>query len=202
MALACSSAPTSRVYPQVGFFVAIRTTSCTMSVATVGRPVRRRAEPILAPNASCSARFTVRAIGARSSRPQTQGLGHDNNISLETPRGRHDDLFYWALMIGAGFLNPRNELVYGSEHQIEVFGSFGIGVQRYVAWPVAGAYEMNLLYEPTQTAYGTVRLTSQGGDRVTIPYHRLFAEIIGTISRRNGDYSAMYAQTVRNVRAV
>ena len=105
-------------------------------------------------------------------------------------------------MIGVGFLNPRNELVYGSEHQIEVFGSFGIGVQRYVAWPVAGAYEMNLLYEPTQTAYGTVRLTSQGGDRVTIPYHRLFAEIIGTISRRNGDYSAMYAQTVRNVRAV
>ena len=39
-----SGAPTSRVYPQVGFSVAIRTTSCSMSVATVGQPPSTRPE--------------------------------------------------------------------------------------------------------------------------------------------------------------
>jgi hypothetical protein len=56
-----SSAPTSRVYPRVGFSVAIRITSCSVSTATVGRSTRRTPRDLcFAASARASQRSTAR----------------------------------------------------------------------------------------------------------------------------------------------
>ena len=134
----------------------------------------------LVPNATCSSRFTVKVVGTRTFASREQGLEPSGNLVLASPRD-YRDLVHWAFMVGGGVINPRNEFV-SAEHRTEPVGMIGAGLQIYYAWPVAGAWELNVIYEPTLTAYGSVYLPSQRNERlITVPYHRFFAESVGTI---------------------
>jgi hypothetical protein len=89
MAEATERADQPRV-AQVGFSVAIRTTSCSTSTATVGRPIRRRAEPSY-----------LRAISSRYQRRIVSGVTRPaNSPSLRRPTIRALDGQAASLVVG------------------------------------------------------------------------------------------------------
>jgi hypothetical protein len=143
---------------------------------------------IAVPNASCSSQFTVGITGARTFVPQKRALSH-GNLVLASPQD-YQDVFHWAVMFGGGFLFPRNMLVYKTERRGEPYLSLGAGAELYFSRPRAGSVELNLLYEPTFTAYGAVQLTSRNQREISVPYHRGLAEIVATLWGQNREWQA------------
>jgi hypothetical protein len=133
---------------------------------------------ITVPNASCSSQFTVGVHGARTFVAQKRSLAH-GNLVLADPND-YQDRFHWALLFGVGFLFPRNNLVAKTERRGEPYLSIGAGAELYLPPPYPGAVELNLLYEPTLTAYGAVQLTSRDQRLISVPYHRGLAEIVAS----------------------
>jgi hypothetical protein len=143
---------------------------------------------ISVPNATCAERFTVNVIGARTFDRVDQGLSETGNLVLDSPR-RYRDLFHWIVVLGGGALLPRNQLVYQTERDAEPYGTVGAGFELYLQGPFADAFELTLLYEPTRTAYGVVRLPSDRGDRLAkVPYHRGIVELAVTRWGRNREW--------------
>lgn len=167
--------------------VEIQSSSGTrQSVSIRTSPPRWAILPV--PNATCNEHFTVKVIGARTFDRKEQGLSDAGNLVLDRPR-RYRDVFHWVVVLGGGALLPQNQLVYDTERDLEPYGSAGGGFELDFERPFSGAFEATLLYEPTRTSYGVVRLPTDRGDRLArVPYHRIVAELAATLWGRNREW--------------
>ncbi|HWO17855.1 MAG TPA: hypothetical protein VNO30_03740 [Kofleriaceae bacterium] len=163
------------------------------SSSGITRTVGIQADPprwaiVSVPNATCSERFTVSVVGARTFDRVDQGLSQTGNLVLDSPR-HYRDLFHWVVVVGGGALLPQNQLVYQTERDGEPYGSVGAGFELYFDRPLPGSFEVTLLYEPTRTAYGVLQLPGGRGARLgKVPYHRAMAELAVTSWGRNREW--------------
>jgi hypothetical protein len=162
------------------------------SSSGITRTIGIRADPphwaiVSVPNATCSERFTVSVVGARTFDRVDQGLSKTGNLVLDSPR-RYRDLFHWVVVVGGGSLLPRNK-VYRTNRDGEPYGSVGAGFELYFDRPLPGSFDVTFLYEPTRTAYGIIQLPGGRGSRLgKVPYHRALAELAVTRWGRNREW--------------
>lgn len=133
---------------------------------------------IAAPEATCTSRFAVDIIGARSFARRDLSLEPTGNLVLPA-LGDFWDVFHLTLLIGGGFLFPQNEPL--GKPRGELHGTIGAGGEIYLANHFPDAFEFGVIYEPGYIAYGAIpNPQTMDQSKISVPYQRLMLEFAGT----------------------